>query len=182
MWSREAVTYWSTLISKWIRIKWILKINPFDKRYDSTFQIVNFTFISSNIPSELIYGVYIAQLIRFSTNCTQYSDFEDRAPLIRQQLLLGWRQCHTISMDVIRNWLTSTIYPFLKWKRKVSFRLDFLFLITCNTFTRHWKTRNVLCKNQEMLNLRERLVHPEFLMGSVFLICLCPLNKESGVY
>ena len=37
-----------------------------DKRDDFDFHIVNFLFLSSNIPSGLLYGVYISQLIRYA--------------------------------------------------------------------------------------------------------------------
>ena len=47
--------------------------------------IINFPFISSNIPALPAYGVYISQLIPYS--CTQYSDFLDRAQLLTQNLL-----------------------------------------------------------------------------------------------
>ncbi len=57
------------------------------KLYDFTFPIVNFPFISSNIPTSPAYGVYILQLIRYSSACAQYSDFLDRAQLLTQKLL-----------------------------------------------------------------------------------------------
>ena len=38
----------------------------FDKRNDFDFHIVNFPFLSSNIPSGPSYGVYISQLIRYA--------------------------------------------------------------------------------------------------------------------
>jgi hypothetical protein len=44
-----------------------LKIKLDDKRDDFTFLIVNFLFISSNIPASPAYGVFISQLIRFQT-------------------------------------------------------------------------------------------------------------------
>ena len=37
-----------------------------DKRDDLDFHIVNFPFLSSNIPSGPSYGVYISQLIRYA--------------------------------------------------------------------------------------------------------------------
>ena len=52
-----------------------------------TFPIVNFPFISSNIPASPAYGVYISQLIRYSTACVQYSDFLYRVRLLTQKLL-----------------------------------------------------------------------------------------------
>jgi hypothetical protein len=54
-----------------------LKRKLYDKRNDFTFPIVNFPFISSNIPASPVFGVYISQLIRYSKACAHYSDFLD---------------------------------------------------------------------------------------------------------
>ena len=43
-----------------------LSTKPYDKCDDFDFHIVNFPFLSSNIPSGLSYGVYISQLIRYA--------------------------------------------------------------------------------------------------------------------
>jgi len=48
------------------------KLNSTYKRDDFTFPIVNFPFISSNIPKAPAYGVDISQLIRYSRACAQY--------------------------------------------------------------------------------------------------------------
>ena len=42
-----------------------LSTRLYDKRDDFDFHIVNFPFLSSNIPSGPSYGVYISQLIRY---------------------------------------------------------------------------------------------------------------------
>ena len=47
----------------------------YDKRDDFNFHIVNFPFLSSDIPSGPSYGVYISQLIRHARCCTCYDDF-----------------------------------------------------------------------------------------------------------
>ena len=47
----------------------------YDKRDTFGFHIVNFPFMSSNIPSAPAYGVYAAQLIRYACCCSNYSDF-----------------------------------------------------------------------------------------------------------
>ena len=52
-----------------------------------TFPIVNFPFISSNIPVSPSYGVYISRLIRCFIACCQYSDLQDRSQLLTQKLL-----------------------------------------------------------------------------------------------
>ena len=46
-----------------------------DKRDTFGFHIVNFPFMSSNIPSAPAYGVYASQLIRYDHCCSNYSDF-----------------------------------------------------------------------------------------------------------
>ena len=46
-----------------------------DKHDDFDFHIVNFPFLSSNIPSSPSYGLYISQLIRYARCCSYYDDF-----------------------------------------------------------------------------------------------------------
>ena len=38
----------------------------YDKRDNFSFEIINFRFMSSNIPANPTYGVYISQLVRIS--------------------------------------------------------------------------------------------------------------------
>ena len=47
----------------------------YNKPYACDFHIVNFPFMSSNIPSSPAYGVYASQLIRYARCCSDYSDF-----------------------------------------------------------------------------------------------------------
>ena len=47
----------------------------YDKLDAFGFHIVNFPFMSSNIPSAPAYGVYAFQLIRYACCCSNYSDF-----------------------------------------------------------------------------------------------------------
>ena len=46
----------------------------YDKRDAFGFHIVNFPFMSSNIPSAPAYGVYASQLIHYAHCCSSYSD------------------------------------------------------------------------------------------------------------
>ena len=46
-----------------------------DKRDAFGFHIVNFPFMSSNIPSASAYGIYAPQLIRYACCCSNYSYF-----------------------------------------------------------------------------------------------------------
>ena len=47
----------------------------YDKRDTFGFHIVNFPFMSSNIPSAPAYGVYASQFIHHDCCCSNYSDF-----------------------------------------------------------------------------------------------------------
>ena len=47
----------------------------YDKRVAFGVHVVNFPFMSSNIPSAPAYGVYASQLIRYARCCSNYSDF-----------------------------------------------------------------------------------------------------------
>ena len=50
--------------------------NKLDDKCDAFgFHIVNFPFMSTNIPSASAYGVYASQLIRYAHCCSNYSDF-----------------------------------------------------------------------------------------------------------
>ena len=53
----------------------ILKSRIYDKRDDFSFPIVNFPFLSSNIPSSKAYDVYMSQMIRYARGCFDYIDF-----------------------------------------------------------------------------------------------------------
>ena len=55
-----------------------LNTRIYDKRDDFNFPIVNFPFISSNIPFNPAYGVYVSQLVRYSRACPCYNDFKKR--------------------------------------------------------------------------------------------------------
>ena len=64
-----------------------LSTRLYDKRDDFDFHIVNFPFLSSNIPSGPSYGVYISQLIRYARCCSHYDDFRYRHKCLVDQLL-----------------------------------------------------------------------------------------------
>ena len=58
-----------------------------DKPDTFRFHIVNFPFMSSNIPSAPAYGVYASQLIRYARCCSNYSDFLLRHRALARRLL-----------------------------------------------------------------------------------------------
>ena len=59
----------------------------YDKRDDFNFPIVNFPFLSSNIPSAPTYGVYVSQLIRYARTCSNYQDIMERGKVLTTKLL-----------------------------------------------------------------------------------------------
>ena len=65
----------------------MLTTRLYDKRDDFNFPIVNFPFLSSNIPSAPAYGVYVSQLIRFARACLNYQDFVERGKVLTTKLL-----------------------------------------------------------------------------------------------
>ena len=64
----------------------------YDKRDAFGFHIVNFPFMSSNIPSAPAYGIYASQLVRCARCCSSYSDFlmHHRA-LVKRLLSQGYK-------------------------------------------------------------------------------------------
>ena len=64
-----------------------LLVKLYDKRDDFNFNIVNFPFLSSNIPQSPAYGVYVSQLIRYARVSSAYSDFLVRSRLLTRKLL-----------------------------------------------------------------------------------------------
>ena len=72
-------TLWKFLtgfLSNWVH---------FSRDFAFAVHIVNFPFMSSNIPSAPAYGVYASQLIRYARCCSNYSDLllRHRAPVTR---------------------------------------------------------------------------------------------------
>ena len=63
-----------------------------DKRDAFGFHIVNFPFMSRNIPLAPAYGVYASQLIRYARCCSNYSDFLlCHRPLVTRLLSQGYK-------------------------------------------------------------------------------------------
>ncbi|KAK3101081.1 hypothetical protein FSP39_000810 [Pinctada imbricata] len=65
----------------------------YDKHDDLNFSITNFSFLSSNIPSSPVYGVFISQLIRYVRASTKYRHFFLRARRLSYKLLSQNAKC-----------------------------------------------------------------------------------------
>ena len=59
----------------------------FDKRDNFNFNIVNYPYMCSNIPTKPTYGVYISQLIRISRICDKFDSFVKRHRLLTDRLI-----------------------------------------------------------------------------------------------
>ena len=59
----------------------------YDKRDAFNFNIVNFPYMSSNIPANPTYGVYISKLIKISRICDMFQSFVIRHRLLTERLI-----------------------------------------------------------------------------------------------
>ena len=59
----------------------------YDKRDDFGFPIVNFPWLSGDVPRLPSYGIYISQLVRFARCCTSVLDFHSKNLQITSKLL-----------------------------------------------------------------------------------------------
>ena len=58
-----------------------------DKRDDFDFHVVNFPYLSNNIPESPAYGVFVSQLIRYARVCSKYEDFLFSGSILVSKLL-----------------------------------------------------------------------------------------------
>ena len=65
----------------------IVSSKIYDKKHDSNFEIVNFTFLDGSVPCSPSYGVYIFQLISFARVCSNVDDFNNRNLFLTAKLL-----------------------------------------------------------------------------------------------
>ena len=59
----------------------------YDKRDDFDFPIVNFPYLSSDIPESPAYGVFVSQLILYAQVCSKFEDFLFRGSILVSKLL-----------------------------------------------------------------------------------------------
>jgi hypothetical protein len=64
----------------------IISTSIFDKRDGFDFPIVNFPFLSGNIPQKSSYGVFIGELVRYARACTYLIDFRKKLHLLVTKL------------------------------------------------------------------------------------------------
>ena len=68
----------------------------YNKRDDFGFPIVNFPWLSGDVPRLLSYGIYISQLVRFARCCTSIFDFHSKNLQITSKLLTQGYRYHKL--------------------------------------------------------------------------------------
>ena len=71
-------------------------ISVYDKRDDFRFPILNFTWLSGDVPRLPSYGVYISQLVRVAICCTSVSDFNSKNLQLTSKLLTQGYRYHKL--------------------------------------------------------------------------------------
>ena len=59
----------------------------FDKRDAFGFKIVNFPYLTGNIPTKQSYGVFVSQLVRYARCCQDFEDFQSRTLILVDRLV-----------------------------------------------------------------------------------------------
>ena len=116
-----------------------------------------YPFIYSNIPVAPAYGVYISQLIRYSTACRFFREFHDRGLLLTRKLLdQGFLLVATIT------WFTFMEYQCHQWPR------------ICSTCHKHFPVNTAVPLVERKLRvLPEYLSSPRFSCYSFSFMCVC---------
>ena len=89
----KSTLFYSTSIASYLDLLFIrdksnnITTKLYHKHDAFGFHIVNFPFMSSNIPSAPAYGVYASQLIHYACCCSNYSDFLSRHRALVTRLL-----------------------------------------------------------------------------------------------
>ena len=73
-----------------------IQTSVFDKRDDFGFPIVNFPWLSGDVPRLPSYGIYISQLVRFARCCTSVVDFHSKNRQITSKLLTQGYRYHKL--------------------------------------------------------------------------------------
>ena len=73
----------------------------YDKRDDFGFPIVNFPWLSGDVPRLPSYGIYISQLVRFARCCTSVLDFHSKNLQITSKLLTQGYRYHKLRKTVL---------------------------------------------------------------------------------
>ena len=73
-----------------------VKTKIFDKRDDFDFDIVNFPFLDGDVPRSTPFGIYISQLIRFTSVSSHVDDFNTRNEVLTAKLLRQGYRYHKL--------------------------------------------------------------------------------------
>ena len=105
----------------------ILKVKLYDKRDDFKIPIMNFPFISSNIPESPAYGIFISQLVCYARASSLYDDFFLRSRLLTIKLLKQGYSRNTL-IATFRQFYGPHIYLVNKFNKSVTNIITDIFL------------------------------------------------------
>ena len=77
-----------------------INTSVYDKRDDFGFPIVNFPWLSGDVPRLPSYGIYISQLVRFARCCTSVLDFNAKNLQITSKLLTHGYRYHKLRKNI----------------------------------------------------------------------------------
>ena len=93
--------------------------DSYDKCDYFDFHIVNFPYLSSNIPESPAYGVFVSQLIRYARVGSKYEDFLFRGSILVSKLLqqgyssrTTFRKLYGRHTDLVHKFGTSVSHMF----------------------------------------------------------------------
>ena len=86
----------TTSVTILISILQTFRSSVYDKRDDFGFPIVNFPWLSGDVPRLPSYGIYISQLVRFARCCTSVFDFHSKNLQITSKLLTQGYRYHKL--------------------------------------------------------------------------------------
>ena len=158
----------------WQWNNWKLTTRLYNKRDDFNFPIVNFPFLSSNIPVAPAYGVYVSQLIRYARACSNYQIVMQRGKVLTTKLLnQGYQKTKLVATlkkfyGDIMIWSTPTMWQFPELFQMF---LPMNSQITDIRFYRYFLRSSLWAwwaklAYHVMLTIRERLITP-FILGSM---------------
>jgi hypothetical protein len=112
---------------------------PYDKRDDFNFSIVNFPYI----PASPAYGVYISQLIRYARVCSTYNQFLVRGSLLINKLMSQGFQLSRLQ-TAFRNFMVVTTILFAHTTFRLTTCCLIFFIPIVQPFLTHWSWLRVV--------------------------------------
>ena len=160
-----------------------VRTSVYHKRDYFGFPIVNFPWLSGDVPRLPSYGVYISQLVRFARSCTSISDFHSKNLQITPKLLTQGYRYHKLrkTFGKVFRFFSDLIYKY----GEISFKVYVSEGISHPVFYGDlvYKLRKVKCEanfdssdSKIVKCLRRRKYDPFIIEGDDRFLCLALLQ------